>query len=166
MKNSVSMHTEGAFGNGPYNPAVNVKVYRWPWSAEDVQTHFGCSEKTAQEAAEIAAESACEDFWRYWGEPARCEEYFPGESAEIFSEGRTNGWLAVHGLPDPTTWGEAMQAAWSRFETDVLEDVSYRISWEYAKEAIEANDWAVDYETTPCPCCGTMIKTARTMQSA
>lgn len=155
--NSVTVHTEGAFGQGEYNPAVNVKVYNLPWDSDTVKDHFGCSPETAQKAAETSWEVACEEFWEYWADLNLTTEYFPGfEGLKVYSEGRSAGWLTVHGLPRPVEdWPDDLVSKWAEFEKAVLEDVKYRSGWDYARELIEANEWAMD--PVKCKCCGTMV---------
>jgi hypothetical protein len=139
------------------HPAVNVKTYSIGWTAEKIAEYFKCSDRTAENASEWVWESACEEFWRYWGTDVDLTSYFPDHTGlEVFSEGRSSGWLVVHGLPELEDWDTALAAHWANFAEDVMSDVKYRRTWDYARETIEANGWAVD--PVSCPMCGTPVQ--------
>ena len=144
-KEDVRLHSD-QFGGGNAHPAVNVKCYR-PSLTDKIANKFACSEDVAQQAAEIAWDAACEEFWRYWAEECDLADYFPGHSVEVYGEGQSHGWLVVHGLPPVESWNAVDLARWRRFEREVESDVEYRSSAEYALEAIEANGWTVTPQT-------------------
>src|SRR5271157_2744811 len=111
-KNDVKRHSSG-YGYGPKHPAVNVKVYG-PCFVEKCAEHFVCSVEIAEKALGFAWDSACEAFWEYWQDQTGDLEnglygsleyaYFPGYTVEVFAEGRSAGWLEVHGLPPVEDW--------------------------------------------------------------
>lgn len=142
-KDDVQFHNADTIG-GPYYPAVNVKHYRLDLDVEDVMEKFGCSELTASNALEYAYDMECNAFWDYWGSSVFDEsaKYFPDEQIEVYSAGRSSGWLIVGGLPDVEDWDAVMLNRWAIFERDVKEDVKYRLSKETLLEDIEANRWA------------------------
>ena len=123
-------------------PAVNVKVYNGV-SYRDVMDHFQCSKQEAERVAQIYWDAACEDFWMYWGDEGAqnpAQQHFGG-GVKIYSEGRSNGWLVVDGLPEIEAWDSDMLEKWDKFETDVEADVKWRMSKEQAIEVIESNQW-------------------------
>ena len=121
-------------------PAINVKVYHFP-SVERVVDHFGCSEATAEKALEWAFESHQGQFWETAEDEA---EYALGEGLKVYSEGRSGGWLVVHGLPDLDGWDAVMLAKWRRFAGLIAQEVEFYTSWEQVEEMIAMNEWALD----------------------
>ena len=143
-------------------PAVNVKVHgQFGPSVGEIAERFGCSEEQGGKALEFARESAQQSFWDYWQDdspysPIKAGNdfpgYFPGYTVEIVCEGRSGGWLEVHGLPEwvddsetgsdnPDAPEHFRLAQWEAFEADVLADVAYRCSPEAVIEDIDANEW-------------------------
>ena len=149
-KTDIEIHSDG-YGYHGGNPDVNVKVYRVDCDTSDIVEKFGCSEAQAQKALNFAFESACESFWDYWADTTGGNEngltgsseyaYFPGERVEVYSEGRSAGWLVVHGLPPVEDWDAIMVSRWAKFQKDVLADVHHRLHKETMLEDIEANEW-------------------------
>jgi len=136
-KADVEMHADG-FGRAGH-PAVNVKVYRFP-SVDEIVDRFGCSEATAVKAGNYAFEMEQEVFWEDAKELAR--EVFG--NVKVYSEGRSGGWLVVHGLPDVGSWDAITVSAWGRFERQLKADIAYRTSKDSVFGDIEANEWAMD----------------------
>jgi len=153
-KNDIEVHSDGN-GYRYAHPAVKVKVYKLGCETQEVMDKFGCTEEVAEKAIGYAWESAQEQFWGYWGDTTGGLEnglygsseyaYFPGEVVEVYSEGRSSGWLVVHGLPPVEEWDAVMLSRWNRFQTAVLSDVKYRISKEMLMEDIESNQWALPH---------------------
>ena len=137
-------------------PAINVKVYNPGWNSETVKTEYGCSEKTAENAAQEAWDLACSAFWRYWADDADLTEYFPGHGKlEVFSEGRSGGWLVLSGLPEFEDWTSDLLAQWESFVTAVNDTIKHYSSWAYAKD--EINDLELARDEVVCPTCGTSV---------
>ncbi len=149
-KADVDLHSDGFAQRG--QPAVNVKV-RYGFGVERVQARFGCSEATAEKAAEFAFEAASEAFWN-WLAPEQADYYFG--PCKVYSEGRSNGWLVLAPklegslvtnrplLPPVEEWDGIMLNKWALFERAIRAEVAYLSSWEWVEDMIEANEWAVD----------------------
>jgi len=131
-KSEVQLHSENY---GPAHPAVNVKVYSYP----DVESHFGCSVKCAERAGEFAWESAQEQFWNE-DAPEIAKNIF-GDHVEIYSQGRSAGWLVVHNLEPVESWSAITLSQWWEFERMIQETVAFLTSDEYVFDAIESNRW-------------------------
>ena len=141
-KDDIEFHRDGY---GPMRPAVNVKVYHYP-SVWDVMDDFDCSEETAEKALEYAFESAQ---YRFWEEAQEIADWHLSNhfgKVKVYSEGRSGGWLVVHGLAyrDEVEdyWDALDLTAWYAFEKAIRAEIKYLCSWEYIKEDIEANRWA------------------------
>ena len=131
-------------------PAVNVKVrdFGGPDLLAAIRERFGCDQATAEQASEMAWESAVANFWRGWQEPmdmgaAQIDHYFTAE-VSIDCAGRSGGWLEVSGLPEDLEydWSPELVAQWAEFERDVLADVAHYTAAETILDDIEANRWA------------------------
>lgn len=120
-------------------PAINVKVYNFSVSSEQVAAQFGCDDKTAAQALEYAFETAREQFWEAAQEWAA--EIF-GSGHKVYSEGRSGGWLYVDGLAPLDSWNAVDVAKWSKLDRYCREEIKYRTSAEQVLEDIEANEWA------------------------
>lgn len=135
-KADVQFHTEG-YGRKVY-PAVNVKYYgRYPH--EKVQEYFKCSPETAEKALGFVWESSVEQFWN------EAHSYIPellGGNVQVYSEGRSGGWLIVQGLPDFESWDAVQLGKWAKVVKFCEQEIAYLTSWEYIREAIESNEWA------------------------
>ena len=119
-------------GYGPSHPAINVKVHRrleWP-----IAEHFKLDEGTAAQVSELAWDAACREFWGAWD--AVFVSKWLGQPVKVYSEGRSNGWLAVHDLPDIDEWDADLLAKWAELETAVLDHVKDRLSWDNVKSLI------------------------------
>jgi hypothetical protein len=134
-KSDVQFHSEG-YGRNVL-PAVNVKYYG-PSLHAKVQDTFKCSQEIAEQALGYVWESACEQFWR------EAKSYVPEilGRGEVWSEGRSGGWLVVSGLPDIETWDAIQLGKWAKVVKFCEEEIAYLSSWEYVKDAIGANEWA------------------------
>ena len=143
--NGVSVHRDG-YG-GEWHPAINVKVYRLDITADDVRRRFGCCEKTAARALEWAWEAMVEDFWEFGAKSAALDCL--GDGVEVYQEGRSGGWLVVHGLPEVDTWGSEMREKWAEFEHQISTLVGDATSPDNLIETIEATGWAEPEERDP-----------------
>lgn len=122
---------------------VNVKAYNFT-DVDAVTDRFGCSEATAQKALEMAFECQQESFWETY-DSEEMAYFFPGNrNAQVYSAGRSGGWLVVEGLPDVEDWDAVMLGRWRRFEIAVNANVKYLTSDEQVLELIEINEWAMD----------------------
>lgn len=115
----------------PGYPAVNVKVYRFGPDVETIMARHGCTAEAAEAALEYAWEDAVELFWHN-DAPAILENVFGADSGlKIVSQGRSNGWLTVHGLPEIEEWDAALLEKWSDFERQIRENIVW-LKGEYA----------------------------------
>ena len=137
-KSDVTFH--GEYMRRGY-PAVNVKCRDWP-TAVEIAKRLGCSEELAQKASELAYESAVEQFWHYRA-PAVAEDRL-GKEVEIFSEGRSSGWLVVHDLPEIEEWDAPQLAKWHSFENGIEELMRDLGSLDTVCREIEENKWHLD----------------------
>jgi hypothetical protein len=138
-KSDVETHADNWARGG--NPAINIKLwreYRPELDSHDISEHFGCDLETAERAGEFWFESAQESFWNTI--PDVVSEIFPG--CECYSEGRSGGWLVVHGLPEVESWDAVMLGKWSKLCRIVRDEIKYLCSREYMLEDIEDNQWA------------------------
>lgn len=83
-------------------------------------------------------EMACQDGW----ETAKydAEEVFAGRRVEVFSEGRSGGWLVVDGLPPIESWDAIMLGKWAKFARyvkGVVDDIPYQMAWLVGANAYE-----------------------------
>lgn len=132
-KNDVQLHCEHMQSG---HPAVNVKVYRTP-TTDDVVERFKCSEAQAQRACEYCFNSMQQIFWEEI-EPM-AQEIFP--HVKVYSEGRSGGWLVVHGLPEVETWDAVMLGKWRKFENMVKVTIKGNCDKTAWLDSIEANKW-------------------------
>lgn len=132
-KSDVEFHAEHY---RPSHPAVNVKIYKSTRSIKlpmelgrsrklDEKTytvHYTHPEFTHdwldenEERLQWTFGDACEQGFEYIREFAT--ECFPASrfgKIEVYSEGRSGGWVVVHGLPDFETWDAVMLSRWARF---------------------------------------------------
>lgn len=128
-------------------PAVNVKVQNFggPDLLAAIRERFGCDLETAEQASEMAWESATSNFWRDWSGPDIEDRFGQGYRLVTFEAGgRSGGWLEVYGLPDDIDydWSPELVAQWASFEADVLADVAHYTAAETILDDIEANRWA------------------------
>lgn len=123
-------------------PAINVKVYRWGCDASDVAERFQCSQATAEKACSYVFDSACQQFWEQ--APEWAAELWPGYRLNVFSDGRSGGWLVVEGLPPVEEWDAIMVGKWARLARYCRDEIAYRFSRETIFDEIEANEWHKD----------------------
>lgn len=141
-------------------PALNVKSYDRPeYTAERIMREFGCTEAAAERAAENVYESEREQFWEYdalelinhvmHGDDG--SEFKPSGLKEspykVYSEGRSGGWLIVHGLAPVSEWDGAMFQKWRKYARLIKETIAWKLTWEAARELIECNEWAPRADT-------------------
>lgn len=126
-KGDVEFHRDGY---GPVRPAVNVKVGLLNWPLEEL----GVSDELAEEAGNLAFELAQEAFWNEIA-PDWAQECLG--DVEVFSEGRSAGWLVVDGLEDFETWDAIQLAKWHKFEAGIRDIIRVLTSWDRVKENIE-----------------------------
>lgn len=141
-------------------PALNVKHYgQVEYTTERVAQEFGCDQLAAERAVQWCYESAQEQFWEQaldslnfamLGEQS--EKYQPVGLAEgpfkVLAEGRSGGWLVVEGLPDVSTWNGTQFMKWRKFARMLKDEMKFLASWEYAKDMIDANEWAPKASTS------------------
>jgi hypothetical protein len=135
-KSGIELHAD-RFGAQPH-PAVNVKVRGLP-SADRIAGHFGCSAQVATRALEFAFESAQERFWEQ--AEAVAAEIFAGWPCRVYSEGRSGGWLAVHGLPEVESWDAMMVSKWARLAEWCRNEIADGLAENSLVEEIEAYHW-------------------------
>ena len=123
---------------GPRLPAINVKVYSFGCTAEDVAERFQCNEELAIKAINFWFESAVEQFWEEATEIART--IFP--DATVNSAGRSSGWLVLSGLSALALWDAPAVQRFARLQKEVRRLMAYLTSSDYMLEAIESNRWA------------------------
>ncbi len=134
-KSEITLHAEHFRAA---RPAINVKQRgAFGPSIGAITDKFGCTDSDAQHALELAWDSAARSFWEQIGETVA--EIFPG--CKAYSEGRSEGWLVVEGLPDVESWNGAMVAKWGKLVRIVREDIKYRSAPDTVLEDIETNEW-------------------------
>lgn len=134
LKSEIKMHRDGY---GPMHPALKVKVYNFGPSVAAVVARFSCTEKDAEHALELAWDSACAEFWNLITHEA--ESIFKG--GHCYSEGRSSGWLTMHGLADVESWNGAMLAKWNKLARIVRDMIDSLCDHESIMENIAGNEW-------------------------
>jgi hypothetical protein len=122
----------------PAHPAVNVKCRNFIGTAK-IQERFRCCEKTAEKALGFVWGSGVEQFWEMAVEIA---SEALGSHVKVYSEGRSGGWLVVHGLSEIESWDAIAVARWASFVKKIESQRDWFTSDEFAFDMIEANDWA------------------------
>jgi hypothetical protein len=138
-KSEIELHSDRC--GAPLHPAVNVKVRAVP-SVEPIAERFVCSRQAAERALEFAFESARERFWEQ--AEAVAAEIFAGWRCRVYSEGRSGGWLAVHGLPPVDGWDAVMVSKWARLSKWCRDEIAGQLAEASLVEEIEANQWHTD----------------------
>lgn len=132
-------------------PAVNVKVYHFPTvyqiidkipELKDMEDQDK-AETLAEQAGEYAFNAMCEIFWNENAQMI-ADDHFP-EHVKVYSEGRSNGWLVVHGLKDFSEWDAIDLRRWQGFENAIKAEVKYLTSLDYVVDDIVANQWYLPY---------------------
>lgn len=133
-KNAVQFHREHY---GPSHPAINIKLYK---GFEDGLRAFKqANPDTAPRfTEEWMRANLSEDDLQLWWENA-CQQGFEraeelaheifGAQVNVYSEGRSGGWLTVHGLKEVESWNAIDLAKWGKFQKIVKElvnDVPYQ----------------------------------------
>ena len=138
LKSHITRHESQDYSG----PAINVKTHGYKFvSIEQVVQEFGCNEHIASKALEQAFNVGQDQFWDAMQREA--EELF-GSKAEVFSMGRSGGWLYVQGIDsDVSRWDARMVAKWGKLVKAVEAEMLYLLSWDYTRETIEANGWAI-----------------------
>jgi hypothetical protein len=75
-------------------------------------------------------EAACSDNFAQGVQLA--EETWPHRKIEVYTEGRSGGWLVVHGLEDPEDWPQQDIDTWAKFKEQVralVDDVPRAYLW-------------------------------------
>lgn len=135
-------------------PALNVKVYGFGWNLAKLAARLKCSEALAEQAANLAYESAQREFWderaadclnfAMLGELEASEVKPAGLKRapfQVYSDGRSGGWLIVEGLPDVTTWNAVQFGKWRKFARLIRAEIRDLLSFEQTADNIEANNW-------------------------
>jgi hypothetical protein len=136
-KENICFHSDGPYRGA--NPAINVKVRRWPLTIDAVVEKFGCDENAAEKALNFAFESNQELFW---DEAKELVENIFGKGAKVYSEGRSGGWLVVHGLSPVAGWDAIMVSKWGYFVRQIEAAMKGYLDPEGWLEEIESNRWA------------------------
>jgi hypothetical protein len=90
-------------------------------------------------------QDACQENFEQGKELA--ERTWPDRTIEVYSEGRSGGWMVVFGLGDPEDWTPEQVATWATFKEQIralVDDVPRAYLW-----AINANvfePWALEQE--------------------
>lgn len=134
-KSDVEFHSE-RWGR-PELPAINVKCYNFA-KGLDVDKEFNCSEDQAEKAFNFAWEAACAQFWEDAQEIVT--DIF-GPKVKCYSQGRSGGWLVVHGLPEFEQWNAVNLAKWSSLCKRIKGLLDWLTSAEQTREGIESNQW-------------------------
>lgn len=137
-KSDIEFHSDG-YGSRNARPAVNVKVSRCGLDSDALVAQFNCTKQDAERALQYAFESAQSNFWEQAQE--RVSELFPHDKATVYTEGRSGGWLVVHGLPDVSTWDAPMVGKWAALVKWCREEIAYRTAKEQMLDDITANEW-------------------------
>lgn len=126
-------YTRGDVYTRSGHPAVNVKCRGWwPGSHTDEMLRSIAAENghdperfaawwhATEDADDIGErwlqpwwDAVAEDAWEQFQECA--DDIFPS-AVQVYSEGRSGGWLVVHGLPDIDSWDAIALSRWRRFE--------------------------------------------------
>ena len=125
------------------HPALNVKLYRFP-GADDIRKRCHIPAHLSERIAEWAYEDAIRDFWEQAAQ--NVAEIF-GPHATCVSEGRSGGWLTVHGLGPIDDWDEDDLAKWAelqRLTTAAIKDIGSPNWYQALAETIESNRWNED----------------------
>ncbi len=139
---------------GSDRPAVNIKVpYRsledaWKDHERDERTDDGFTVEWIEE--NISGEKLDRLFWdacsfeleylEGWAtstEPG--DSLFPDDRVTFEQDGRSGGWLVVHGLPDIEDWDAVRIARWRRFER-IARDIAAGIPAQVIS-LVYINDW-------------------------
>jgi hypothetical protein len=109
-------------------PAVNVKVYTtieqaWDQYQREEMPDPGFTldwieDNIPEDLLQGRWESACESEYEYfedWTTTAE-DSLFPDHNVRLEVQGRSGGWIAVHGLPDIEDWDAILLARWRKFE--------------------------------------------------
>jgi hypothetical protein len=136
-KSDIEVHSDRGAGH----PAINVKYHGNGFMLkEKVMEQFKCSEPCAEKALEYAWNMAQRDFWEDAEELVK--DIFP--EGKMYSEGRSGGWLTVHGLPDVDTWDAIMVSRWSKLDKGIQNSMKCFTDAKYILENIERNQWYLD----------------------
>lgn len=133
------------------HPAVNVKVYNCDLPKGDafaeVVSEFDLDSRLAglsldelrslidtyiENNSDTLFNWACERGFEDAEEDAKYN-VFPDYPVKVYSEGRSGGWLVVHGLPPIESWDVKLLTAWHQFETfckDLVADIPRRMMWD------------------------------------
>ena len=131
-KDEVQFHSDG-YRDG--HPAINVKVYSYPTPelarqvaeehGEDPERFAAYVEREVERgypsAYTAAEEFAVED--AYEMAQTEADEIFEEHTVKLYSEGRSGGWLVVHGLPEIEDWDAVLLAKWGKFNRYVRDYV-------------------------------------------
>lgn len=94
----------------------------WAWVHDNLDDY-------GMEWTDYAYEIARDGGWEAARELAA--EVFP-QSVDVWSDGRSGGWLVVDGLPDVEDWDAIQLGYWSKFVRGVqaiLDDLDYQFIW-------------------------------------
>lgn len=150
-KEDIKRHYDGAgFSRERYYPAVNIKAHHFGDDAPNrdpvaaLVAEYHCAEETAEQALRFAWETAQEVFWEDaidWADECFGPAFghIAGKDRRVRAEGRSGGWLVVHGSGDVDDW--------RRFEKGIDAMVADAQRFETIRDNIDANGWAIDQHT-------------------
>lgn len=103
-------------------------------------------------------EWACESGWE--DAQSSAEDIF-GKRAKVYSDGRSGGWLVVHGLPPVESWDAIMLGKWSRYAArarEAVKGLAYSVAWNAYTHGfepdVEAMAESANVDTTAGPAAG------------
>jgi hypothetical protein len=141
-RTDVRTHADSCYH--PRHPAVNVKAHDFggPGLLDAIRAKFACPESVAEQAAEMAHECSCREFWGIDADDQDAGRIL-GHAVKVYQEGRSGGWLVVYGLPAIDTWNAVQLAKWQRFENTINAAVRDKCDRANILELIEANRWYI-----------------------
>lgn len=146
-KSDITLHRDGFRGA---RPAIKVKCYHFAdqpdaegrSGAERLAAETGLPVKRCETLLERAWEYATMDFWNYLAPEAAREVLAKpfGIEPQVYSEGRSSGWLVIDQLTGAEDWDAPKVTAWGRFEQRIRDEIAYLCDYENVKENLAAND--------------------------
>lgn len=120
---------------GYRQPVINIKVYDWKYTPEQLMDDERVLDYTqAQAIIQSVYERHTAEFW----DDVRWEvEQIFGRGYQVGSEGRSGGWLVVRGLSDVDEWDAVMLGKWRRLEAWCKAEIKELCSEERIKGTIE-----------------------------
>lgn len=112
-KADVTFHSDGVGRRA--NPAINVKVRNWGYHDVDLMRDEPALDL---EQCDAIIQSVYERHAvRFWDNAKLQVEILFGRGYTVYQEGRSGGWMVVHGLPDVEEWDAVMLGKWRSLES-------------------------------------------------